>query len=50
MLSCGDGAADEISPGGSNSTFLSTQHSATYVKLHINGEASTVKLDRRHEE
>ncbi len=45
MLSCGDGAADEISPDGSNSTFLSTQHSANYVELHIIGGASTVTVE-----
>lgn len=50
MLSRGDGAADEICPGCPNSTFLHTQHSANYVELHITGGASTVKLDRRHEE
>jgi len=50
MLSCGDGAASEISPGCPNSTFMRTQHFANYVELHIIGGASTVNMERRNEQ
>jgi hypothetical protein len=33
-----------------SSTFLKTQHFANYVEFHINGGASTVNLERRHEQ